>query len=445
MTPHSTAGKSGSTVSALEKVHVAIVGAGGMGRGVMRNLLPFPDVRIVAVADPAAVYEDDFFYKSPVGRLPVKAEIEAYYAEQGTPLTCREYKDFRVMLEREKDIDAIVCATPDHLHAYVSITAMRQGKHVYCEKPLTHNIREARLMAKVAAETGVATQMGNIGHARDGMRETCEWIRAGAIGTVREVHAWVGASRWNKHLVGPPTGTPPVPDWLDWDLWLGPREGQAYHPEWVPVRWRDHWEFGLGAIGDFFCHDVDVACWALDLRHPISVEAFAAGRTHPDLIPHGEIVYYEFGQDGDRAPVRVTWYDGGLRPPTPAAWPVGEELSGRGVFFLGDEGILVCPGLGASPKLLPAERMESFSPPPPSLPRSPGHHREWIDACKGGPPAMSDFAYSAQLTEMALLGVLSIRTGKKIFWNAEAMQAEGLPEADAIIRGSYREGWELPE
>ncbi len=426
-----------------DPVHVAIVGAGGMGRAVARNLLPFPDVRIVAVADPADSYADDFFYKSPVGRLPLKAEIEAYYAERDLRVSCADYTDFRVMLEQENDIDAVVCATPDHLHAYVSVLAMRMGKHVYCEKPLAHNIREARLMARMAAEMGVATQMGNIGHARDGMRETCEWLWDGAIGTVREIHAWVGATRWNKHLVAPPEDIPSIPAGIDWDLWLGPREGRPYHPACFPVRWRDFWEFGLGAIGDFFCHDVDVACWALDLRDPIRVEAFSAGRTHPDLTAHGEIVYYDFGQRGGWPPVRVTWYDGGLRPPTPADWPGDEPLAGRGVLFVGDEGTLVCSGLGASPYLLPAERMQDYVPPAPSLPRSPGHHREWIDACKGGPPALSDFAYAAQLTEMALLGVLALRTGKRIVWDAEAMEAEGVPEAAPIIHGTYRRGWEV--
>jgi predicted dehydrogenase len=278
-----------------------------MGRGVTRNLLPFPDVRVIAVADPADAYQDDFFYKSLVGRLPLKAEIDAHYADRGIDLACAEYKDFRVMLQQHPEIDAVVCATPDHLHAYVSVVAMRMGKHVYCEKPLTHNISEARLLARVAAETGVATQMGNIGHARDGMRQTCEWIWNGAIGPVREVHAWVGATRWHKGMVSPPTDTPPVPDDLDWDLWLGPRPERPFHPAYVPVRWRDFWEFGLGAIGDFFCHDVDVACWALDLQGDVTVEAFSAGRTHPDLTRAATDPPYDSpGTTADSVRLRLT-------------------------------------------------------------------------------------------------------------------------------------------
>lgn len=427
-------------------VNVAIVGAGGMGRGVARCLFPLADVRIIAVADPAGAYEDDFFYKTQVGRLPLKAEIEAHYQTTTSGFTCAAYSDFRIMLERETGIDAIVCATPDHLHAYVSVTAMRLGKHVYCEKPLAHNIWEARLMARVADETGVATQMGNLGHARDGMRETCEWLWDGAIGTVREVHAWAGATRWNKGITAPPTDAPPVPQDLDWDLWLGPREPRPYHPAYFPVRWRDFWTFGLGPIGDFVCHDLDVACWALDLHDPLTVEAFSAGKTHPEMTGHGEVCHYQYGQRGDRPPVQVTWYDGGIRPRTPEGWPAGEPLPNRGILFVGDKGVMICPGaVGISPRLLPDALMLDYSPPAPSLTRSPGHHREWIDAIKGGRPAASHFGYSARLTELALLGVLALRLEKKIVWNAAEMRVEGAPEADAIIRTPYRSGWKLDE
>ncbi|MBT3291871.1 MAG: Gfo/Idh/MocA family oxidoreductase [Victivallales bacterium] len=424
-------------------VNVAIVGAGGMGRGVARNLMALPDVRIIAVADPADEYADDFFYKSAVGRLPMKAEIEAKYQEADPDFVCADYIDFRVMLAEMPEIDAIVCATPDHLHAYVSVVAMRQGKHVFCEKPLAHNIWENRLMARAAKEMGVATQMGNIGHARDGMRETCEWIWDGAIGTVREVHAWAGATRWNKGMLAPPTEEPPMPEGLDWDLWLGPREPRGYHPAYHPVRWRDFWTFGLGPIGDFVCHDLDCACWALDLQAPVTVEAFSAGKSSSEMTGYGEICYFDFGAHGDRPPVKVTWYDGGLRPPTPADWPADEAIPSRGVLFIGDEGMILCPGLGVPPRLLPEARREAYTPPAPSLPRSPGHHREWIDACKGGVPAMANFTYSAQLTEIALLGAIALQTGKRFVWNAEEMKAEGVPEADALIRTPYREGWEL--
>lgn len=250
-----------------EKVNIALVGAGGQGRTNARALFQEADVQVIAVADPIERSNlDAFYFKGLGGRVPVRAEIEKHYAEKTPNFRCAAYEDFRVMLEKEKAIDAILCATPDHLHAYVSVIAMRAGKHTYCEKPLTHNIWEARRVAKVARESGVATQMGNDGHSRVGIRQTCEWIWDGAIGPVREVHAWVRTNRWNKTLMGRPEGTPPVPPGINWDLWLGPREPRPYHPAYTPVTWRDFWAFGCGGLGDFGCHDLDAAFWASTLR-----------------------------------------------------------------------------------------------------------------------------------------------------------------------------------
>lgn len=425
-------------------VNVALVGAGGMGQGVIRKLMELPDVRIVAIADPFKAYQDDFYYKRPLGRVPVMEEVNKLQAEKFPGFQCREFEDFRVMLDKMPEIDAVVCATPDHLHAYVSIYSMRKGKHVYCEKPLAHNIREVRMMAQVAAETGVATQMGNIGHARDGMRQACEWIWDGAIGPVHEAHAWVRATRWNKNMITPPTDTPPVPENANWDMWIGPRQFHPYHPTIAPVRWRDYWNFGLGAIGDFVCHDMDVICWALKLNAPSKIEAFQADMTSPEIIPHGEICHFFFKKRGRMPSVKVTWWDGGLRPETPEIWPENVPWPNRGCYFVGEKGLLVCPGLGETPFLLPEKLQKSYTQPAPSIPRSPGHHREWIDACKGGPAAGAEFGYSAKLTEIALTGVLALRTGKKIIWDAKNMKAVGLPEADEIINGQpYREGWEM--
>ena len=292
---------------------------------------------MIAVADPIEQFSlDAFYYKDLGGRQPVRAEIEKHYAEKTPNFRCAEYEDFRVMLEKEPAIDAVLCATPDHLHAYVSVIAMRAGKHVFCEKPLTHNVWEARQVAQVAKETGVATQMGNIGHSNVGIRQTCEWIWDGAIGPVREVHAWVGANRWNKQLTGRPTETPPVPAGVNWDLWIGPREPRPYHPAYTPVTWRDFWDFGGGGLGDFGCHDLDAACWALDLVATATVEARPAGNMDHDIVPHGEICYYEFGPRGDKPAVRVTWYDGGLQPPCPEELARGSTLPTRGVLFVGD-------------------------------------------------------------------------------------------------------------
>jgi predicted dehydrogenase len=347
------------------------------------------------------------------------------------------------MLEKEKAIDAVLCATPDHLHAYVSVFAMRAGKHVYCEKPLTHNLWEARRVAGVAKETGVATQMGNQGHSTDGIRQTCEWIWAGAIGPVREVHAWVGAGRWNPALTGRPTDTPPVPNGLNWDLWLGPREPRPFHPAYFPVAWRDFWAFGCSNLGDFGCHDLDAACWALDLHTPTRVEARAAGPMDADIGPHGSIARYHFGPREKVPPVQVIWYDGGLGPERPAGLPENEKYPSRGVLFVGERGRILCGGAGGMPRLLSKSKSDTFQRPTPTLPRSGGHHRDWLDACKGGKPAGSHFEYGARLTEIVLLGVLALRTGRTIEWDAANLKARGVPEADAFINESYRKGWEI--
>ncbi len=432
-------------VAPSEKVNVALVGAGGQGRWNLRQLFKQPDAQIVAVADPIENHNlDAYYYKGVAGRKPIKAEIEKHHSAKTPNYRCAEYEDFRVMLDKEKAIDAILCATPDHAHAYVSVTAMRRGKHVYCEKPLAHNVWETRQVAKAAKETGMATQMGNQGHATEGIRETVEWIADGAIGAVREVHAWVPATRWNKTLLAPPTDTPPVPAGVNWDLWIGPREVRPYHPAYSPVTWRDFWPFGCGALGDFGCHDLDAAFWALDLGSPESVEAWPAGHTHSEMAPYGEICYYHFGSRGERPPVDVTWYSGGLRPPRPKELPAGKSLPRRGVLFVGDKGLMLCSGSGRKPQLLPEAKMKAYKRPAPTLPRSNGHHRDWLDACKGGPAASSNFSYSTRLTEVVLLGIVALRTGKKLDWDASRMKVLNAPEADAFIKETYRKGWEIP-
>jgi len=424
-----------------EKVNVALVGAGGQGRTNVRALFEEPDAQVVAVADPVEQIDlERFYYRGLGGRNPVKAEIEQRYAQKSPNFRCAAYEDFRVMLEKEKAIDAILCGTPDHLHAYVSVFAMRAGKHVFCEKPLTHNIWEARKVAKVTKDTGLATQMGNIGHSREGIRQTCEWIWDGVIGPVREVHAWVGANRWNKQYSGRPPETPPVPAGINWDLWLGPRDFRPYHPAYVPVSWRDFWAFGNGGLGDFGCHDLDAACWALDLREPLTVEGRPAGYMDAEIAPYGEICYYHFGPRGDKPAVKVTWYDGGLQPPCPAEMPAGQALPDRGVLMVGDKGLMLCEGAGGLPRLLPYEKMRSYKRPPKTLTRSKGHHRDWLDACKGGPAASANFEYGARLTELTLLGIAALRTGKKFSWDAANMKARGVPEADAIFKEQYRKG-----
>jgi predicted dehydrogenase len=430
-------------VAPSDKVNIAIVGAGGQGRTNVRNLFGQPDAQIIAICDPAETWTlDRFYYKGAAGRKPVKAEIEKNYAQKSPNFTCAEYEDFRVMLEKEKSVDAVLCATPDHLHAYVSITAMKAGKHVYCEKPLTHSIWEARQVAKVAKETGVATQMGNQGHSDEGIRSTYEWIKDGAIGKIREVHAWTSAGKWMKDI-GRPKDASPVPQGMNWDLWLGPRETRPYHDSYAPVTWRSFWDFGTSAIGDMACHNLDPAFLALDIASPASVEA-----TSPSVDPYTTsecaIYTYRYPARGELPPLVVRWYDGGLYPATPDELEEGDQLGSNGILFCGEKGFILCPGWAGNPRLLPDSLMQAYKKPAKTLPRSKGHHRDWLDACKGGTPASANFAYGAKLTEMVLLGNVALRSGKKITWDAPNMKVTNVADANQYLKGSYRAGWELP-
>ena len=433
-----------------EKINLAIIGCGGQGQTNTRALFNQPDVQIISVADPFE-HQDlrPFYYDSIAGRLPLKAEIEKHYSGSTSNFKVNDFEDFRIMLEKEKAIDAILCATPDHLHAYVCATAMRQGKHVYCEKPLTHNVWEARQIAKLARETGVATQMGNQGHSGDFIRETCEIIWQGAIGKVREVHAWTDATHCGKRT---PNGVPAaeiVPRGTNWDLWLGPREARPYSSAYTPVSWRDFWDFGTAPIGDFFCHNFDPALWALDLREPLSIEASGVGKLNPYSVPPAGLYTYHFGPrngpHGEMPPVKFTWYEGGLLPPRPEGLEEDDQLGadGNGILFIGDKGMLTCPGKARRAILLPGARDAQYKRPAITLPRSKGHHRDWLNACKGGPPASANFEYGAALTEVGLLGLVAMRVARKIYWDAKVMKATNATEADSLLKETYRPGWEV--
>ena len=442
---HVLGGQSGATkfVPPSEKVNIALVGAGGQGRTNLRALFNEADAQVIAIADPAETWDlEAFYFKGLAGRKPVKAEVEKHYAEKTPNFRCAGYEDFRVMLEKEKALDAVLCGTPDHLHAYVSILAMRAGKHAYCEKPLTHNIWEAREVARVAKETGVATQTGNQGHSTPGIRDTVELLRAGTIGAVREIHAWVGTKRWNPELTAKPTEAPAKPAGFNWDLWIGPREPRDYHPAYHPVAWRDFWQFGGSAMGDFGCHDLDAATWAFELPAPTRAEALTVGPTDDEIAPHGCQIFYDFPARGNQPPIKVTWHDGGLRPRSPDA--LGKfPLPKRGVLFIGEKGVIQCDGAGGAPRIFPESLRASVTKPEQTIKRVAGHHRDWIDACKGGEPASGNFGYGARLTEITLVGVLAQRMRKPIEWDAANMKATGMPEAEPLIRGTYRAGWEL--
>jgi predicted dehydrogenase len=428
------------------QLNVAVVGTGGQGISNLKELLKHPDVNIGGICDVAEFWDNShLYYRHHGGRGPARQVITEHDQQNPTRRShdSAAYVDYRVMLERGgKDIDAVLVATPNHVHAVASMAAIRAGKHVYCEKPLTHSIYEARQLARAARETGVATQMGNQGHSTDDIRRAVEWIRDGAIGKVREVHAWQGGP--NRVMpMERPTETPPVPDGLSWDLWLGPAPARPFHPAYAPLVWHYWWDFGSGTLGNYGCHTLDTAVWALDLEHPILVEASSTPLSK-ETTPLATTCHYVFPARGDRGPIDLFWYDGGLRPPRPACLDADEELpAAGGSLIVGTSGAILSGVWSGSPRILPEEKMRNYRQPPPTIPRSQGHHRDWIEACKGGPPTSANFEYGARLTEIVLAGLVALRTGKTLHWNGPEMKATNTPEADPFIRGFFRKGWEI--
>ena len=446
--PRYVLGRSGVTPPS-EKLNVAVIGTGGQGTQNIKALLGHSDVRVMAISD---VNEESdysrFYYGGTAGRKPAQKLIDKHYASQksdGSHKGCAGYIEFREMLEKEKAIDAVLIATPDHIHAVAAMAAIEHGKHVYCEKPLAHSIYEVRKVTEAARRAKVATQMGNQGHSGQGIRLTVEWIRDGAIGDIREVHSWSHTGvDWAGYRVVRPQEMPPVPAGLNWDLWIGPAPHRPYHIAYAPYNWRGWWDFGTGAIGDMACHNMDPAFWALDLGHPVSVEASSTG-INPETTPFGSIVRYQFPARRNMPPVTVTWYGGGLMPPRPEELEPGRELAGggNGILFAGDKGKIMCPGWGGNPRIIPETKMRAYKLPPKTIPRSKGHHRDWIDACKGGKPASSNFDYAGPMTEVVLLGNVALRTGKKLSWDGANMKAINAPEADGYIHPEYHNGWTL--
>lgn len=347
----------------------------------------------------------------------------------------KKYADYREMIANEADsADAIVIATADHNHAPAAIRAINAGLHCYCEKPLTHTVHEARLIAEAAKAKGVATQMGTQIHAGSNYRRVVEIVQSGAIGDIQEVHVWVGKGWGGGER---PEGGETPPATLNWDLWLGPAPVRPYVAgRYHPAQWRRWWDFGQGTLGDMGCHYMDLPFWALDLRHPVACEAFG-DKPHPETCPLGLTVKYQFPQRGELPPVELTWYDGNQTPREVA----GERVPGSGVMFIGSEGKLFADY--SKYRLFPQDKFASFEPPPKSIPESIGHHAEWIKACKDGSPTLCNFDYSGALSEAVLLGNVAYRAGKKLQWDAENLKATNCPEADAYIRKQYRKGWEV--
>ncbi|NUQ63240.1 MAG: Gfo/Idh/MocA family oxidoreductase [Pirellulales bacterium] len=405
-----------------ERLNVAGVGLGGMGSGDVRRV--GEDANIVAICDPDR------------RALDRNAQFHS---------KAKHYADFRKMLETQKDIDAVMVAAPDHNHAVVSMMAIKLGKHVFCQKPLTHSVYEARALGQAAKEAGVATQMGNQGQASEEARLLCELIWAGAIGAVREVHA--GSNRYpaiSPRGIARPKDTPPVPPELDWDLWLGPAPARPYHACYHPFQWRGWWDFGTGVLGDIGCHQLSAVFKALKLGHPTSVEASSSNHQCPPEIaeetaPLSSITRWEFPAEGDRAAVSVTWWDGGLKPPRPAKLEPDRKFGeGDWLMIVGDQGTMI------GHRLIPDAKAQEFGKPAQVLERSPGHYKEWIIACKGGAPAGSNFVdHAAHLAEVVLLGNIAIRTKEKLLWDGPNLRFTNSEAANKLLNPPYREGWSL--
>ena len=434
--------------SPSQKVNVACIGVGDQGRGDMRDLMGVDAVQMVAICDIGGEVDYGEMGHGIAGRNPAIDSVDRYYADQkgsGSYEDCKGYENFFEMLDKEGDkIDAVCIATPDHVHAAACLAAIGKGKHVFCEKPLAHSVYETRLVADAAKKMGVITQMGNQGHSGEGIRLTVEWIRDGAIGTVREVHSGdnTGSAEWVTQTARP-TETPPVPESWNWDLWLGPAEKRPYHPAYAPYNWRGWWAFGNGCIGDMACHNIDPAFWALDLGAPTSVEAEAnaAGFTE-EITPEGATYTYEFPERNGRAPVTVKWYSGKNRVPRPPGLEEGRRFGG-GIHFIGDEGVIACGGWAGSPRIIPEAKMKAYKRPRELFERLDGHHKGWVDAIVKGEPVHGGFDYSGPMTEAVLLGPVALKTGNKIEWDSKNMIAKGLPEADQYIRPEFRKGWGL--
>ena len=414
-----------------DKLNIAGIGVGGMGG---HNIKEMQTQNIVALCDVDWVHARKTFDLFP---------------------QAKRYQDFRKMLEQQKDIDAVVVSTPDHTHVVAAMAAIQHGKHVYCEKPLTYSVFEARQLSAAARQAKVATQMGTQGHAMESARLLCEWIWDGAIGPVREVHAWTPHPVWPQGIERP-TDTPPVPDTLDWDLWLGPAPYRPYHPAYLPALWRGWWDFGTGGLGDMGCHIFDPIFWALKLGHPTSVEASHSifvrepmnwkKQRNTESFPQASIVYYRFPARGEMPPLKLTWYDGGLMPETPEELEEGRKMGDQfgGVLYIGDKGKILTGSHGANGvRIIPESKMNAYQKPAATLARSIGHREEWIEACKGGQPAGANFDYAGPLTEVVLLGNIALRTGKKLLWDGENMKFTNVPAANQYLHREYRAGWTL--
>ncbi|MBP3957899.1 Gfo/Idh/MocA family oxidoreductase [Gemmata sp. G18] len=413
--------------NANEKLNIAIIGSGGRGAA---NLNGVAGENIVALCD--------------VSTAAVEKAAEKHKS-------ARKFTDFRKVFDHAKDFDAVVVSTCEHTHAFATLLALQHGKHVYCEKPLTHNIAEARIIREAAAKTKLATQMGTQIHAEDNYRRVVELIQTGAIGPVREVHVWVSRAwglqsaedaKANKDIVyvteRPKDDVKPPAD-LDWNLWLGPVADRPFSPIYVPgPKWYRWWEFGNGTMSDLGSHWNDLPFWALKLKAPTAVEA-SGPKPHPEIAPASMQATYEFPARGEMPAVKMTWHQGSYRPPQWTEKKIPQW--GSGVLFVGDKGMLLSEYF--KHVLLPEKQFAEFVRPKPFIEKSRGHYAEWVHACKTGAPTTCNFEYAGWLTESNHLGNVAFRAGKRLEWDAAKMKATNCPEADAFIHREYRKGWKL--
>jgi len=474
-----------------DMLNIAGVGVGGMGRA---NLINLASQNIVALCDVDWGYAGKAFDRldteipnlekrldqpdpqSTPGQPPVefdRVKAEARLAgmirlkNEHWP-KAKRYQDFREMLEKQTDIDAVLVATSDHMHAPIALAAMALGKHVYVQKPLTWSIDEARQLARRAKETKVATQMGNQGHSFNDARTTVEYLQAGAIGDVREVHIWTNRPlgfwpqgvprpealkepsdtlRWNgpgvnARLAAAMAGDYPVPDKLSWDLFLGVGPHVDYHPIYHPFNWRGWSDWGVGAIGDMGAHLMDHSMWALNLGLPSTVETVSTPFNGVSY-PHATQTFYEFPARGSMPPVKLTWYDGGLMPNKPEELGDEDLNKGGGALLIGSKGKLLHDTYGLKPRLLPKSLHDSYGKPPQKLPRieNEDHEMNWVNAAKGKTETSCPFEYAARLTEVMLLGVVALRAGKKINYDGPNMRVTNVAQANDFLRREYRQGW----
>jgi predicted dehydrogenase len=409
------------------RLNIAAIGVGGMGAGDIGAVAPGNN--IVALCD-----VDDRQAAGTQKKFP----------------QAKRFKDFRRMFDAmEKEIDAVVVATPDHFHAVASMAAIKRGKHVYCEKPLAHSVHEVRALMAAAREHKVVTQLGNQGHSFDSIRDFCEWIWAGAIGKVHTIHAGCSAVNSGVDQLPKLKESHAIPAGVDWDLWLGPSPERAYHPAYLPSSWRGWVPFGNGTVGDWACHVLDPVFWALDLGAPTRLVSDVQDydpKTQGDAFPKGEVISFDFPAKGDRGPIKLHWYSGTRKIPRPPEMDADDRSIDTGAVVIGERGTIVYGSHGAGGvRLIPHAKMDSFRKPAKVLTRGLEHHQDWLAAIKQGRKAGSDFAaYGGPLTEIAMLGVISLKfPGQPLEWDAQATKFTNFAEANAFVNPPYRAGWSL--